>query len=509
VSALTTDGTTTGERNLHLVSLCQRLRATAGALGVDGTTGAGDTATATSELFGRLVEHVHRRRHTEELWLLLTALAGAMPDPDEVLESVRIRDASRPTDFGRWLLEATYRTAGHRGSAELEMDVVSDTVLVDVDLAAQNDLHTGIQRVVRETLPRWQRDHGITLVAWTDAGGAMRHLSPSESDRVLRWGDRLSVSEGPSTAAPQRLVVPWRCTVVVLEYPTPEHCPALAALSLHSGSTLGLVGYDCIPIVSPDLIFPGLSDRFMRYLQAVKHASRVAGISAAATQEFRGFVDMLPAQGLSGPTVVECPLPVEVPPGDAAPQTDPPLVVSIGSFEPRKNQLAVLHAAEQLWRSGLRFRLEFIGGGGYATEFDSLMVRLRSAGRPVERRDAISDTELWRTLRSARFSVFLSLHEGFGLPVAESLACGTPCLTSDYGSTRELADDGGALVVDPLDDEAIGEQMRRLLTDDGLLQTLREQAARRPDRTWDDYARDLWAALVPAPTATTSQEARP
>jgi glycosyltransferase involved in cell wall biosynthesis len=125
------------------------------------------------------------------------------------------------------------------------------------------------------------------------------------------------------------------------------------------------------------------------------------------------------------------------------------------------------------------------------------MARLRAVGRPVRRRNAISDDELWRTLRSARFSAFLSLHEGFGLPVAESLACGTPCLTSSYGSTREIADGGGALVVDPLDDEAIAGQMRRLLTDDALVARLRDEATRRPPRTWEDYARELWDALLP------------
>jgi glycosyltransferase involved in cell wall biosynthesis len=112
---------------------------------------------------------------------------------------------------------------------------------------------------------------------------------------------------------------------------------------------------------------------------------------------------------------------------------------------------------------------------------------------------AVTDEELWQTLRAARFSVFLSLHEGFGLPVAESLACGTPCLTTDYGSTREIADGGGALVADPHDDRAIAEQMRRLLTDDDLVQELEEQARRRPVRTWDDYARELWTALAPTP----------
>ena len=100
------------------------------------------------------------------------------------------------------------------------------------------------------------------------------------------------------------------------ENPPPEHCPALAALALYSGSRTALIGYDCIPAISPELIHPGLPDRFMRYLEAVKHAHRVAGISGAAAREFEGFVEMLAAQGLAGPAVVECVLPVEMPPGE-------------------------------------------------------------------------------------------------------------------------------------------------------------------------------------------------
>jgi glycosyltransferase involved in cell wall biosynthesis len=490
----------------RLAALRQRLGAAAGVLGLDAETDA-DPTVAVSQLYGRLVEHVHAQRATDSLWLLMTALAGVLPQPDDVTAAVRARDLRRSGDFATWLLEAGYLAACAAGSPDLEMDVVDSGVVVDVDFAATHELHTGIQRVVRETLPRWHREHEFTLVAWTDPGGAMRHLLPHESDRILRWHEHATRVRADDAVAPRqrprhRLVVPWRSWVVVPENPPPEHCPALAALSLYSGSRTALIGYDCIPAISPELIHPGLPDRFMRYLEAVKHAHRVAGISGAATREFEGFVDMLAAQGLPGPTVVECVLPVEMPPGEPVGSTGAPLVVCIGSFEPRKNQLAVLAAAEQLWREGLDFRLEFIGGSGMATEFDAMMARLVRAGRPVRRRTAISDELLWGTVRSARFTVFVSLHEGFGLPVAESLACGTPCLTSDTGSTREIADGGGALTVDPLDDLAIADQMRRLLTDDQLVTALRGEALRRPPRTWDDYAAELWdALLVSAPDA--------
>ena len=99
--------------------------------------------------------------------------------------------------------------------------------------------------------------------------------------------------------------------------------------------------------------------------------------------------------------------------------------------------------------------------------------------------------------REARFTVFPSINEGYGLPVAESLACGTPVVTSDYGTMKEIADaGGGALLVDPRDDHSIADGMRRLLTDDTLLAELTAQATSRTPRTWDQYAEETWALLV-------------
>jgi glycosyltransferase involved in cell wall biosynthesis len=92
--------------------------------------------------------------------------------------------------------------------------------------------------------------------------------------------------------------------------------------------------------------------------------------------------------------------------------------------------------------------------------------------------------------------IFPSLNEGFGLPVAESLASGTPVITSDHGSMREIAVAGGALLVDPRDDLDITGALRALLTDDELHARLSAQARALPHRSWDSYAAELWQYLV-------------
>jgi glycosyltransferase involved in cell wall biosynthesis len=121
---------------------------------------------------------------------------------------------------------------------------------------------------------------------------------------------------------------------------------------------------------------------------------------------------------------------------------------------------------------------------------------LQAAGRAITVRREVSQTELWRAYCSARFTVFPSLHEGFGLPVAESLAVGTPVITSRYGGTAEVAKGGGCIVVDPYDDDALVDAMRLLLTDDGRLETLRKEALSRHDRGWEESSHELWEKLV-------------
>jgi glycosyltransferase involved in cell wall biosynthesis len=313
-------------------------------------------------------------------------------------------------------------------------------------------------------------------------------------------------------AARADLLVPWRTVVVLPETPPSQACERLAALAQYSGNAVVAVGYDCIPVVNADLVPPVDTERFARYLNILKHARRIAGISRSATTEFRGFAAALPAQGLPGPTVIECPLPTEAgptlasfsPTGPTPAGPSPaagasraiPLVLSVGSLEPRKNHLALLHAAERLWRDHLHFELLLIAGSGWGDEIPDRIAHLQDQGRPLTVRTSVTDTDLAAAYRQARFSVFASLHEGYGLPVAESLAYGTPVITTNYGSTRDIAAGGGAILIDPRDDDALTTAMRILLTDDDHLHTLRHQLHTRPTRTWEHYAHDLWHHLV-------------
>ena len=453
-----------------------------------------------ADLLVRLVLAVQSDPSPERMWLLCTAAFGAFPTPEDVIAGVRFFQLA-PTEEGMlWLLDRAlvtdFNTAGRS-----EMRVVSECVVVDVDHSACQDLHTGIQQVVRRTVPIWSRDYDLLPVAWSQEKTGWRTLSGSENRRVLHWG---SSGYQADDDTPPVLVAPWRTVVVLIETPPAGACERLAALAQYSGNTLVSVGYDCVPALSAHLVPLEEPQRFARYLTVIKHARRVAGISRSASTEFRGFASTLEAQGLAGPLVVDCPGPtdpavasddgVHSRVGNIAKKS--PLVLCVSSLEPRKNHSALLYAAERLWREGLDFQLLFIAGSGWGEEVPRRIAQLQAAGRSISLRRAVNDSELASAYRAARFTVLASLHEGYGLPVAESLALGTPVITGKFGSTEEIGRDGGALLIDPRDDEALVDAMRRLLTDDGLLNELRVQIRGRTPRTWEQYAGDLWECLV-------------
>ena len=435
-------------------------------------------------------------------WLSLAVLDGKLPTGDLVRATVRIaalegvpaalRQAIWSGPVPRLLDAGPWRS----------VEVVSNRVIVDVHHTAMTDFATGIQRVTREATRRWANDHRTMAVGWTPNHEAIRALTPAEARRAY-WG-------GPPVRIPtdDSVIVPWKCTYVLPELAAEiDRTDRLQALARYSGSSLDVIGYDMVPVSTAETSHEGMVPGFARNLAAVRHARNVVPISQAAAGEYRGWRAMLVGTGLAGPAIRPVVLPAEAPPEDPAGTAAArsrltlgslPLVLVVGSHEPRKNHVAILHAAELLWREGQRFSLTFIGGNSWNSEdFSATVARLQLKGRPVETIGAASDELLWGGYRTARFTVFPSINEGFGLPVAESLASGTPVITSNYGSMKEIADaGGGALLVDPRDDGSIVDAMRKLLTDDDELARLRDEATNRPIRTWDDYAAQAWAALT-------------
>jgi glycosyltransferase involved in cell wall biosynthesis len=157
-------------------------------------------------------------------------------------------------------------------------------------------------------------------------------------------------------------------------------------------------------------------------------------------------------------------------------------VLALGTLEPRKNLARTVDAAGRL---GVELRIAGAPGWGGV---DVRGAHVRWLGR-------VDDAELATLLRGARCLVYPSLYEGFGIPVLEAMACGTPVVTSRGGATEEVAG-GAAVLVDPLDPTDIAGGIERAGREHAAL---REAGlARAREFTWDETARRTQAVYEEA-----------
>jgi glycosyltransferase involved in cell wall biosynthesis len=339
--------------------------------------------------------------------------------------------------------------------------------------------------------------------------------TPADSGRAGELEESFFLP-GATFDSPATITIPWRSTLLVPELAVEKERPAaLASIARFARCSTGIIGYDCVPLSMSETAHEGMLAPFMRYLAACAYATRLAAISDTASLEFRSWRSTLASRGISGPDIETVELATEVPPAasfaEPAGQTeargdryafffegsDVPLVVVVGSHEPRKNHMTVLHAAELLWRRGERFSVLFLGGNSWHSEpFFERVAELRSKGRMVDTVSAAPDHVVSSAYRAAACSVFVSLHEGFGLPIVESLACATPVITSSYGAMADNARHGGCLLVDPRDPQQVADALSRVLNQDDLRRKLSSEASTAPARTWDTYAEEAWDFLV-------------
>ncbi|MDY7077799.1 MAG: glycosyltransferase family 1 protein [Chloroflexota bacterium] len=146
----------------------------------------------------------------------------------------------------------------------------------------------------------------------------------------------------------------------------------------------------------------------------------------------------------------------------------------VGTLEPRKNLVRLVEAFARIPESNGRVGLVLAGGKGWL--YNELFARVEALGlsEVVIFPGYVVNDELPLWLNAATILAYPSVYEGFGLPVLEAQACGTPVLTSNVSSLPEAAGDA-ALMVDPYDVESLAAGLNRLLTDEPLRHELRER----------------------------------
>jgi glycosyltransferase involved in cell wall biosynthesis len=175
-------------------------------------------------------------------------------------------------------------------------------------------------------------------------------------------------------------------------------------------------------------------------------------------------------------------------------------VLYVGTIEPRKNLNRLLQAFELLRRDGFNsLVLVLVGSRGWD---DAAVIRgaerLAACGA-VRLLGRASAQDLVALYNLADVLAFPSLYEGFGLPVIEAMACGTPVVSSPNGSLAEIVGNAAELV-DPTQVESIALGLRRVLSDPERRAALRTAGIAQAARfSWEAAAaqtRQIYASVA-------------
>ncbi len=167
-------------------------------------------------------------------------------------------------------------------------------------------------------------------------------------------------------------------------------------------------------------------------------------------------------------------------------------VLYLGSNKPHKNLARLVEAWHIVTASGFQSPdIRLVIAGAWDARYPEARARVDALGLSdrVLFLGPVADADLPALYAGARAFVFPSLYEGFGLPVLEAMACGAAVICSNASSLPEVAGEA-ALLVDPLDVEALAAAITRVLDDAGLAEDLRRRGLRQAARfSWSQTAR--------------------
>ncbi len=157
-------------------------------------------------------------------------------------------------------------------------------------------------------------------------------------------------------------------------------------------------------------------------------------------------------------------------------------VFRLGTIEPRKNVEGVIRAyAGWRTRDPTAPPLVIAGGKGWYYQEVFRLVEALGLTQYIHFPDYVPQADLPLWYNAASLLVYPSRFEGFGLPVLEAMACGTPVVTSNVSSLPEVAGNA-AVQVSPTDTHALSQAMETVFTDAGLAQSMREKGLQQAAR---------------------------
>jgi glycosyltransferase involved in cell wall biosynthesis len=382
-----------------------------------------------------------------------------------------------------------------------------------IDHACAHPENNGIQRVSRylaRGLQSLGRERGFELEfrCWDEIRKRPRRATRREIGKFGRWNgpqrSPLYTSWWPRSSRPSDwLIIPEATYTTRHSVLRDTDLSAGLIADAHArGLKVAFVFHDLLPFTADDDELR--RSRHEQYARALSKADLVLAISAFSANEISEY---LHDRGLAPPRVEACPLAAEFVGWERVAAVAPPRdsgdieILCVSSMSARKNQFGLVRAFNGFCREhpDTKVRLRLVGH--FHRPWLDELERLTEGNPRIVIAGYADDRGLVELYRRADFTVFPSIAEGYGMPIAESLWFGKPCLCADFGAMAEVSAEGGCLQVDTRSDAALKDGLARLILDRELRKELTARAVARPLRTWRQYAAHVLSALERAPGA--------
>jgi glycosyltransferase involved in cell wall biosynthesis len=270
------------------------------------------------------------------------------------------------------------------------------------------------------------------------------------------------------------------------------HAPSLA-FPPRNGRPLVVTVHDALFLENPEWFTPAGVDFHTRMLRRINEADLVI-VPSKVTADALASLDNAPSDVRIVPmgTDLVPPEPEERARILEALKVEKPYVLWMGTLEPRKNPEGVVRGFVHAIDAGVphadELKLYLVGPPGWWSGDVRELINERGLGDRIRRIDAQPTPVRAALYTEASAFLFPSLAEGFGLPVLEAMACGTPVITSNRSSLPEVAG-SAAEMCDPTDHFSIGHSLQKVLRDAELADDLRRLGSRRAkEYTWERTA---------------------
>jgi glycosyltransferase involved in cell wall biosynthesis len=283
-----------------------------------------------------------------------------------------------------------------------------------------------------------------------------------------------------------------------------DYAGRIIRLAAKIGIRFAILIHDIIPILRPEFFQGGDDLMFASFMRdCVSLADKLMAVSEATANDVESFMRNANIDILTRPSVLRIGTGFTLPEGKA--ELPDNLVAGgyalfVSTIEPRKNHILAFLAWRRLLETLPRDQVpQLVFAGRLGWMVSDLMQRIRNSnylGGKLTIVEKPDDGLLAALYRGARFTLFPSFHEGWGLPVSESLAFGKVCLASDSSSIPEA---GGpfCLYHDPENVTAAFDLYRRAIEDPNLIPSMEQRIgeAYRPV-PWSTSARDMMSVLL-------------